>query len=427
LKRPLMKTQIIKFSINNELDIVLAHRRAIQLCELTGISLSDKTRFTTAISEICRNCLEFAKEGDIAFSIEEANNNYSIEGVIEDRGPGIKKLEEILKRQSTNSNIRGVGIIHARKLADYFNIDSSPAGTRVLLAMKVPPKHPPINNIIIKGWSQHFEKNLPVSPYEEIKKQNMQLLDVTEELKLKQIQAESQLEEIRALNGQLKKANKELEDFTYTISHDLKSPINNIELLTSLLNKSEDTEKNKTFVKAIETSIVKLKHTINGLVEIIEVQNTEKNIISTVLFETALEWSKEQYQEEIDSCHATIESNFKIESFRYYEAYLNSIMQNLINNAIKYRDDSRSPVIEVSTVKQDDFCLLTIKDNGTGMDLSRVGPNLFKPFTRFSKGTEGKGIGLHLVRSMVERNGGKVEVESEVGKGTTFKIFLKEY
>lgn len=102
-------------------------------------------------------------------------------------------------------------------------------------------------------------------------------------------------------------------------------------------------------------------------------------------------------------------------------------MQNLINNAIKYKDNHRTLTVEVSTRKEDDYIVLQIKDNGIGMNMERIGEKLFKPFTRFNSSTEGKGIGLHLVKSMVEKNGGKIKVESEVGKGSTFNIFLKEH
>lgn len=115
-----MKTQILKFPILNELDIILVHRRAIQLCEYTGISVSDRTRFATAISEICRNCIEYAKIGDITFSINESKELFFLESRIEDKGQGIKNLDEILKSEHLNSNMRGVGILQSRKLVDFF-------------------------------------------------------------------------------------------------------------------------------------------------------------------------------------------------------------------------------------------------------------------------------------------------------------------
>ena len=71
--------------------------------------------------------------------------------------------------------------------------------------------------------------------------------------------------------------------------------------------------------------------------------------------------------------------------------------------------------------------ILTFKDNGEGIDLEKFGSRLFTPFTRFNTEQEGKGIGLYIVKKMIEKNGGKIEVESEIGKGTTFIIYLREY
>lgn len=411
--------------MNNELDIILVHRRAIQLCEYTGISISDRTRFATAISEICRNCIEYAKQGDITFYIDESNSQYFIESQIEDQGPGIKNLEELLKKEHINSSIRGAGILHSRKLVDFFDIETAPTGTKVTLGMKVPHKHPVINGLIIKGWIQHFNKNFSVSPYEEIKRQNIQLLEVTEELKLRNLEAENQIEEIKALNVQLKTANQELEDFAYTISHDLKSPINNIEELIKLVNKNSP-ENLDTYVNFMNISIQKLKGTIKGLVEIIDTQNAEKDIIKTIEFDQVYESVKDQYIKEIEKSAAEIKVDFKVKNIKYFEAYIQSIMQNLINNSIKYKSE-KSPIIHISTSIEGDYHLLKVKDNGIGMDMKKIGQKLFKPFARFNNKTEGKGIGLHLVKNMVEKNGGKIEVESKIGKGSTFKIFLKSY
>ncbi len=110
-----MKTTIIKFPIINELDIVMVHRRASQLCEFTGIGISDKTRFSTAISEICRNCIEYGVRGEIEFLLNEDNALFIIEVIISDQGPGIINLDEILNKQQVNSSNRGAGILHSRK------------------------------------------------------------------------------------------------------------------------------------------------------------------------------------------------------------------------------------------------------------------------------------------------------------------------
>lgn len=103
-------------------------------------------------------------------------------------------------------------------------------------------------------------------------------------------------------------------------------------------------------------------------------------------------------------------------------------MRNLISNAIKYRQPDRALKITITSRPVDDTCtLLTVADNGIGIDLDKHGQHLFKPFKRFDSKTEGKGIGLHVIKNMVERNGGKIEISSTPGEGVRFDVYLKEY
>src|ERR1700727_955350 len=94
-----MTTQITKLDITNEFDILLAHRRAMQITKFAGINISEQTRFATAISEISRNALEFCKGGEIVFNVTKiGEKKYLCEAMISDCGPGIKDIENIMKR-----------------------------------------------------------------------------------------------------------------------------------------------------------------------------------------------------------------------------------------------------------------------------------------------------------------------------------------
>jgi anti-sigma regulatory factor (Ser/Thr protein kinase) len=171
-----MREAILTIRIQNEMDIVLAYRRAKQLSELTGLNISTQTKFATAISEICRNVMEHVGEGEIAFNLIEETTLY-LEAVVKDHGRGIDNLDQILKKQISNGSIKGCGIINSKKLVDLFDIESNALkGTKVTLRKKIPVPHPPINNLIIEGWKNYFLKEVAVSPYEEIKKQNMYLI-----------------------------------------------------------------------------------------------------------------------------------------------------------------------------------------------------------------------------------------------------------
>jgi signal transduction histidine kinase len=105
--------------------------------------------------------------------------------------------------------------------------------------------------------------------------------------------------------------------------------------------------------------------------------------------------------------------------------YLDSILLNLISNSIKYRSSNRAPLIKISTHIQDEYTVLTISDNGLGINLDLYREKLFTLYSRFHYHVEGKGLGLYLIKTQVTALGGKIEVESEVDNGITFRIYFK--
>lgn len=207
-----MNFQIVRVDIFNEFDIVLANRHTMQIADFAGIGSSDQTRLATAISEIGRNCLEYAGGGQLTYSIDEVKGRFILSAIITDNGKGIapETLELIEKGIFQIKNGRGLGIAHAKKLTDSFSIESGPQGTTVILGKNIPSRLNPISKDSIEELRDHFLKVLPVSPYEELKKRNSQLLLITEELKQKNILTEKQLEEIIRLNHELESKNTAL-------------------------------------------------------------------------------------------------------------------------------------------------------------------------------------------------------------------------
>jgi signal transduction histidine kinase len=134
------------------------------------------------------------------------------------------------------------------------------------------------------------------------------------------------------------------------------------------------------------------------------------------------------YIAEIEANQGRVEADFsRCPSICYVEAYLYSIVRNLLSNAIKYRSPHRNLVVSITSDRQDDFVVLRVADNGIGINLQKHGKDLFNPFSRFTSQAYGKGLGLHLVRNMIEKNGGKIIVESRVDAGTTFIVLLRDF
>lgn len=420
-----MITEITSIEIQNEMDLMLAHRRAMQVCKFAGIGLSEQTRFATAVSEISRNALEYCRGGQIHFNIKNGDG-YKCEAVVSDNGCGIKGLEEILKRNPYNYKGRGIGIVFAKNLVDKLIIRSNDKGTEVTLEKNIPPGVP-LNALIVQGWIKQFKSEPALSPYEELKNRNMQLMQLTEELKEERTMVNTQMSEIKSLNERLESSNAYMKQFTYSVSHDLKTPLTTLNLALGLIHGSTPDE-TKRYLDTIEKSSKKLEKTIHGIIEILDIQNNSSNVVRKVILSDAWDEVAEQVFVQYADVDIKITKNFSsVNQLQYIPAYINSILTNLATNAVKYRLPGKQLTIDVSAKNQNGYIVLSFADNGEGIDLTRYGAALFSPFVRFSQTTDGKGIGLYIIKTMVEKNGGKAEVESEVGKGTTFHFFLKEY
>lgn len=401
--------EIVKIRIQNELDIVLAYKRAKQLSEYTGMNISTQTKFATAISEICRNVLEHVGEGHIKIGLVEEGDMY-LEALVSDRGRGISNLDEILTRQVDNINKKGCGIANSRKLVDQFKIESIPDnGTKVIMRKKIPVQHPAINISVIQGWKSYFEKEDHISPYEEIKKQNMQLMEVMETLQLKNLEAEEQLNEIKRLNSDLDK-------FAYTVSHDLKAPLKNIEAIITMVEESvdnKDPEGAKSSCGILKNQTLRMEKLINGILTY--AKEGKQNIVKTQVDMHFL------VCEVITTLNVpdkfTIEINPDLPILYTEEVLLNQIFSNLLSNAIKYHDKDRGS-IRISYEKDETGLLFFVEDDGPGISEADI-KKIFKIFQPLVPAEDSTGIGLSIVKNIVTEKGGRVWVESK-GRGSKF-------
>jgi signal transduction histidine kinase len=176
----------------------------------------------------------------------------------------------------------------------------------------------------------------------------------------------------------------------------------------------------------VNISVNRLERTISGLIEVIFVESSQSPA-KDMLFEEILANIINELGPQMDGCQDCIKTDFQVGSIKYIEAYLSSIMKNLVTNAVKYQASRRPLAIHISTQKTDGATLLTITDNGIGIDLVRNKDKVFKPFKRFTEQAYGTGVGLYIIKNIVEKNGGTIEVESQPNKGTTFRVYLQSY
>ncbi|MFN6945367.1 MAG: CHASE domain-containing protein [Cytophagaceae bacterium] len=225
---------------------------------------------------------------------------------------------------------------------------------------------------------------------------------------------------------ELKRINSDLDNFVYTASHDLKAPISNMEgLLQTIYEETENQcsgEVNDLF-GMISVSIKRLKNTINDLTEISRIQRNYENEAEDIELSILLEEFKQDHKSLIEKHNAKITSDFSVPLVSFSKRNLRSIINNLLSNAIKYSSPDRTPDVHVSTKNDGKYVLIIVSDNGLGLSPSQKA-RIFDMFKRLHSHVEGSGVGLYIVKRIVDNVGGKIEVESQEGKGTVFKIYL---
>ena len=222
---------------------------------------------------------------------------------------------------------------------------------------------------------------------------------------------------------QLVARNNELEQYTYAVSHDLKNPVINIKGLTEILQEDVSESERKEIVGLLAASTKQLHNNILALIEVLKTGTTASKIREVNLLEV-FNGVKSAATLDIKESNASINEDFELIKVNFDKEHLKSIMHNLLSNALKYRSPNRDLVINVATKISGKNFYLSIEDNGLGMDLEKHKEKLFGMFSRIHDHVEGSGIGMHLLNSIVEKYKGKIEIDTELDKGTKFTIIL---
>ena len=222
--------------------------------------------------------------------------------------------------------------------------------------------------------------------------------------------------------------NKELLQFSYITTHNLRAPLTNLISICKRVDiKLIEDFQTKRLIEGFKQSAMLLNDTLNDLIKILiikENRHLEKRELS---FGDTLEKVKNSISTILLKNVVKIEADFTEASMvQFSSVYLESIFLNLLTNSIKYAHPTRYPLIQLKTTKErDGSTKLKFSDNGIGMNMERVKNKIFGLYQRFHNNADAKGIGLYLVHSQVTTLGGKIEVDSEVGVGTTFTITFK--
>ncbi|HYG04208.1 MAG TPA: PAS domain S-box protein [Chryseosolibacter sp.] len=252
--------------------------------------------------------------------------------------------------------------------------------------------------------------------------------DITERKKAEEKIVE-QNTRLTALTDDLLRKNNQLEEFTQIVSHNLRSPVGNIVTLLNFYENAEtEIEKLEYFNLLKESSSTTLAM-LNDLNEVLKIKQNKKIEKDKLHFETVLHQVIKMLNARISQLSANVSFDFsKAPVIQYPGVYLESIFLNLLDNALKYAHPERNPVIRFSTsLAEGKYIVLSVSDNGLGLNLSRYKHQLFKLRKTFHRHPESRGIGLFMVKNQVEAMGGEIWVDSVEHEGTTFFINFNKH
>ena len=235
--------------------------------------------------------------------------------------------------------------------------------------------------------------------------------------------------ETLARNQQLARINQDLDNFVYAASHDLKQPVNNLMGLFGELRRTAtfDDPQEAVVLQFFDEALGNLHTIITDLAAVVQEQREPiEQTLEQVSFADITAEVLVTLRPQFTAAQAQLTSDFTaLPELPYVSSSLRTILLNLIGNALKYRHPKRTLHVRVRTYQTNGQPVLEVTDNGLGIDLARHGPELFHLFRRFHPQTgEGTGVGLFLINRLVQTHGGTIEVDSEEGTGTTFRVRL---
>jgi signal transduction histidine kinase/DNA-binding response OmpR family regulator len=440
-----MSVPIIHLSLLTERDVVHTRQRAREVAAVLGLDNQDQIRMATATSEIARNAFRYARNGRVTFSLQ-LDSPQRIEVTVSDAGPGITNLDQILRGRYKSATGLGMGIIGTRRLMDEFQIDTSAAGTTVRMAKCIPHHRDTWTLRTARELSRKMQERAPESPYEEIEQQNQELLKTLQELRSRQ-------EELELLNRELEDTNRgvvalyaELDEradylrraselktkFLSNVSHEFRTPLNSIVSLARLLMDRIDgdlTAEQAKQVRYIESSACDLQEMVSDLLDLAKVE-AGKIRIRTKRFEvhelfSALKGMLKPLLADNTSVDLVFEDCLELPSLRTDEGKISQVLRNLISNALKFTPNGK---VTVSARMMDERDIqFSVSDTGIGIAAEHH-ESIFREFSQVENPLQekyrGTGLGLPLCRNLAMLLGGKIWLESELGKGSTFFVRL---
>lgn len=220
--------------------------------------------------------------------------------------------------------------------------------------------------------------------------------------------------------------NERLLNFSYIVSHNLRSHASNIQAISNLIENVDSDEERMEMIEMLQKVSSALNESMTNLNEVVNIQTNKSLAMKKLNLRENIEKITDILSEQIILKNAEMRNNVDETIFvNYNHAYLESILLNFISNALRYSHPERTPLISLDCTKENGKIILKISDNGMGINLERDGNKLFGMYKTFHKNPDSKGMGLFITKNQIDAMGGSVVAESEPNVGTTFIISFK--
>ena len=390
-----MKYEITRLNMENEMDLVLAHKRSIRLGESLKLSISNQTTFTTAISECCREVIEKAGAGVLSIQIIKENDRYTLQAVVRYKDPG--------------NNLSGrTTLDYARRLVNQLRIYSDDTLTNIELEIII-PRSARLTDTRIAEIVEFFRKDYADTPYERVKLMKEELGKIASE-------QEEQLIRSRYIN-------EKKTEFLSIASHELKTPLTTIKAFAQLAMEEQDADTVRMYLSKINTQSDKLYKLIQQLLDVSRIEggrmdfNMEETTMNAYLTETISLISKS-----IPTHRVSIELKEDVIA-RIDRLRMEQVISNILINAAKYSKENTHIRI-LTAILPDNLLRISIQDEGIGMSVQNI-KRVFEKFFRveeIARTYSGLGMGLYIASRIISGHNGNIWIDSEVDIGSTFHV-----
>ncbi len=439
-----MTLRILKLAIASELDVVSARQRAREIAVQCEFAMQDQVRIATSVSELARNVYNYAKSGQVEFLMGQLDGKQSLEIRVEDQGPGIGHLDEVLSGSYQSSTGMGVGLIGARRMMDHFDIDTGRGdGTRIVMHKVLPSEIKRITAPMVGEMSARLRSQMPDSVLAEVQQQNQELLSTLAELKARQeelLQLTRELEEtnrgMAALYDELdekasnlRRADEMKTRFLSNMSHEFRTPLSSIRALSRLLLSGSDgelSEEQHKQVSFILQGTVALNEMVDDLLDLAKIEAGKVDVRAASVdvgevFSTLRGMLRPLL---VDSPLALVFDAPPNMTLYTDQGKLAQILRNFVSNAIKFTEVGAVVVRARPRGQHIDF---TVTDTGLGIEARHL-DLIFEEFNQVENHLQAKvkgtGLGLPLCRKLAALLNGSVQAASTPGSGSVFTLTL---